>query len=523
MTKSEKLLFSAAKNGDIKTVQTLIKQGVNVNATTPNKWTVLMLAALHGQTESVRCLLGHRTKGHRAKRQAANPYATLKNSAMNAFLLAVRSGNADTVRLLLDKVSIDINHQSEYELRDDERYTIMPTPLMFAAKYGHTDVMKLLIEKGADVSIIDNGGENALSLATKHGHIASVRLLFELGLANANSTDHWETPILTIAAGNGHKDLVQFLLDNGAEVNRLGGFGGYETAIKDAVCGNHIEIVQLLLDAGADVNLGDKIGKLKSINAQPVLYMACQTYGEKINMDMLKLLLDAGANVNAMDNLKETALYEAAENGDIDAVRLLLDYGADVNLGRETPLIAALYDGGENTQAKAIVQLLIDNGADVHRRTDIGLWSTVMLAAVNHPECLQLLIDAGADINYVCRGITDHYGDTALLWAAEEGITKSVKILLANGADIHAKNKKGRTALDLAMTEQHTEIVQLLQAAGAKNSENYSPQTAQAEKKKSEEEQMLEVFQAVFGAAISEHKDEIAKIYQKLFVDMDKE
>ena len=512
MTKSEKLLFSAAKRGDTSTVQRLLDDGVNVNATTPNKWTALMLAALHGQTESVRCLLGHRTKGHRAKRQAANPYATLKNSAMNAFLFAVRSGNADTVRLLLDKVSIDINHQSEYELRDDERYTIMPTPLMLAARYGHTDVMKLLIEKGADVSII----EKALSLATKHGHIASVRLLFELGLANANSTDHWKTPILTIAAGNGHKDLVQFLLDNGAEVNRLGGFGGCDTAIKDAVCGNHIEIVQLLLDAGADVNLGDKIGKLKSINAQPVLYMVCDTYGEKINMDMLKLLLDAGANVNAMDNLKETALYKAAENGDIDAVRLLLDYGADVNLGRETPLIAALYDGSKNMHA--IVQLLIDNGADVHRCTDKSLWSTVMLAAVCHPECLPLLIDAGADINYVCRGITDYRQYTALLWAAEEGITESVKILLANGADIHAKNKKGRTALDLAMMGQHTEIVQLLQAAGAKNSEDYSPQT---EKKKSEEEQVLEVFQAAFGA-IAENKDEIAKIYQKLFIDTEK-
>ncbi|MBQ9681852.1 MAG: ankyrin repeat domain-containing protein [Neisseriaceae bacterium] len=486
MTKSEKLLFSAAKNGDIKTVQTLIKQGVNVNATTPNKWTALMLAALHGQTETVRCLLGHRTKGHRAKRQAANPYVTLKDSAMDAFLFAVRSGNADTVCLLLDKVSIDINHQSEYELIDYEHYTIMPTPLMLAARYGHTDVMKLLIEKGADVSII----EKALSLATKHGHIASVRLLFELGLANANSTDHWETPILTIASGNGHKDLVQFLLDNGAEVNRLGGFGGYETAIKDAVFGNHIEIVQLLLDAGADVNLGDKIGNLKSINAQPVLYMVCDTYGEKINMDMLKLLLDAGVNVNAMDNLHETALYKAAENGDIDAVRLLLDYGADVNLGRETPLITALSDDSKNMHA--IVQLLIDNGADVHRCTDKSLWSTVMLAAVHHPECLLLLIDAGADINYVCRGITDYRQDTALLWAAEEGITESVKILLANGADIHAKNKRGRTALDLAMMGQHTEIVQLLQAAGAKNSD-----------------------------AIG-NKDKVAEIYQQLFSDTKK-
>ena len=486
MTKSEKLLFSAAKSGDTKTVQTLIKQGVNVNATTPNKWTALMLAALHGQTETVRCLLGHRTKGHRAKRQAANPYVTLKDSAMDAFLFAVRSGNADTVRLLLDKVSIDINHQSEYELIDYEHYTIMPTPLMLAARYGHTDVMKLLIEKGADVSIIDNGGENALSLATKHGHIASVRLLFELGLANANSTDHWKNPILTIAAGNGHKDLVQFLLDNGAEVNRLGGFGGCDTAIKDAVCGNHIEIVQLLLDAGADVNLGDEIDKLKPSNALPVLYMACQTYdGEKINMDMLKLLLDAGANVNAMYG--DTALYQAAENGDIDAVRLLLDYGADVNLGRETPLIAALYDGSKNTQA--IVQLLLDNGADVHRFRDIALHSPIMLAAVNHPECLPLLIDAGADINYVCRGTTDYYQYTALLWAAEEGITESVKILLANGADIHAKNKRGRTALDLAMMGQHTEIVQLLQAAGAKNSD-----------------------------AIG-NKDKVAEIYQQLFIN----
>ena len=507
MTKSEKLLFSAAKNGDIKTVQTLIKQGVNVNATTPNKWTALMLAALHGRTDTVRCLL----------KNNANPYATFKNSAMNAFLLAVRSGSVDTVRLFLDKTVIDINHQSEYERWEEEHGTQMPTPLMLAAEYGHADVIKLLIEKGADFSIMDGGGQNALCIAAQNGQVSAVAVFFELGLANANSTDHWKTPILTIAAGNGHKDLVQFLLDNGAEVNRLGGFGGSSTAIKDAVCGNHIEIVKLLLDAGADVNLGDEIDKLKPSNALPVLYMACQTYdGEKINMDMLKLLLDAGANVNAMYG--DTALYQAAENGDMDAVRLLLDYGADVNLGRETPLIAALYGDEYSKDNRAMVQLLLDNGADVHRCTDTGLWSSTMLAAVHHPECLPLLIEAGADINYVCRGITDYYSYTALMWAAEDGVTESVKILLENGADIHAKNKNGRTALDLAMNNQHTEVVQLLQAAGAKNSENYCPQT---EKKKSEKEQLFEVFQAAFGA-ISENKDEIAKIYQQLFNNMDK-
>ena len=511
MNKDEKLLFSAAKNGDTGTVQRLLKGGVNVNATTPNKWTALMLAALHGRTDTVRYLL----------KNNANPYATFKNSAMNAFLLAVRSGSVDTVRLFLDKTVIDINHQSEYERWEEEHGTQMPTPLMLAAEYGHADVIKLLIEKGADFSIMDGGGQNALCIAAQNGQVSAVAAFFELGLANANSGDYWKTPILTIAAGNGHKDLVQFLLDNGAEVNRLGGFGGSSTAIKDAVCDNHIEIVKLLLDAGADVNLGDKIGGLKTGNAEPVLIMACRTYDKKINIDMLKLLLDAGADVNATGNCNDTALFDAVDdNRNIDAVRLLLENGADVNLGRETPLISTLYEGySKNDKDKrAMVQLLLQYGADVHRCSDIGLHSPVMLAAVHHPECLPLLIEAGADINYVCRGITDYYSYTALMWAAEDGVTESVKILLENGADIHAKNKNGRTALDLAMMGQHTEIVQLLQAAGAKNSENYCPQT---EKKKNEEEQLFEVFQAAFGA-ISENKDEIAKIYQQLFNNMDK-
>ena len=99
-------------------------------------------------------------------------------------------------------------------------------------------------------------------------------------------------------------------------------------------------------------------------------------------------------------------------------------------------------------------------GVDVNK-ADEGNYTPLDWAARNgHTECVKLLIAAGADVNKANK-----WGETPLYEAAYWGHTECVELLIAAGADVNMADKEGKTPLDVAGTE---EIKQLLRAAGAK-------------------------------------------------------
>ncbi|KAJ5477775.1 hypothetical protein N7530_003284 [Penicillium desertorum] len=152
------------------------------------------------------------------------------------------------------------------------------------------------------------------------------------------------------ASTRGHKETVQLLLDQGADVNAQGGW--YGNALQAASAGGHKETVKLLLDQGAD------------ISAQGGCYgnalQAASTRGLK---EVVQLLLDQGPDVNARGGTYRNALHAASTRGHIDIVQLLLDQDADVSaLGGEFG-IALLAASGRR---KEVVQMLLDQGADAN-------------------------------------------------------------------------------------------------------------------------------------------------------------
>ncbi|KAK8381499.1 hypothetical protein O3P69_018525 [Scylla paramamosain] len=193
--------------------------------------------------------------------------------------------------------------------------------------------------------------------------------------------------------------------------------------------------------------------------------------------DLVEMLLEAGASVDARDNSGLSALHLAAEKGADEVLRALLKSGAKVGGpwewdGNEefTPLMLAARSG-----CLEAVRVLIEGGA----KPDTGLntsGETALHQAVRaaSPECVQLLIEAGATVNP-----TVLYSETPLHVAVSEGLADVVGILLEAGANVRASRGNSKmTPLHIAAQEGYCGVAhQLLKAGANPNQENLRGQT----------------------------------------------
>ena len=181
----------------------------------------------------------------------------------------------------------------------------------------------------------------------------------------------------------------------------------------------------------------------------------------KGDSEVVEALLDSGADINARDEQNQTALHQAASRGHTPIVKLLLERRADVNaknLFGQTPLLAPVYRGSLD-----IVQALLGAGADVDARSGFAGQTPLLAVSSGRTKVVEALLEEGADVN--AKG--EAYHETALMLAATTGSTATVKALLEKGADVKAVSINGRTALMMAEALDHTEVVKLLQDAGA--------------------------------------------------------
>ena len=173
------------------------------------------------------------------------------------------------------------------------------------------------------LSAVNVYAEETFCDVVKEGSPSDVRKAIKNG-ADVNKKDQHGTTPLKLAVGyNKNPEVIQVLLDAGADVNGTSGYGG-STALMSATYGTDNPVVmKMLIDAGADVNAEDGLGRTA------LMYATIQ-HGSP---EEVKLLLDAGADVNAKDKLHVTALMSAAyQNEHPEVLELLLDAGADVKV-----------------------------------------------------------------------------------------------------------------------------------------------------------------------------------------------
>eukprot|EP00731_Ephydatia_muelleri_P005837 Em0003g85a len=162
------------------------------------------------------------------------------------------------------------------------------TALMKASEAGQVECVMVLLDRGAEVNMQDKLGKTALMKASEAGQVECVKVLLDRG-AEVNMQDEWGQTALMIAYDRRHMKCVKMLVDKGAQVNIQATLWGWTALVWDSKAGQ-VERVKLLLNAGVQVNVQNKLGE--------TLLMKASVAGQ---VECVKVLLDRGAEVNMQD------------------------------------------------------------------------------------------------------------------------------------------------------------------------------------------------------------------------------
>lgn len=370
------------------------------------------------------------------------------------------------------------------------------TSLHIAAHFGLTDLLRILIEGGAEVNAMDERGETPLLSAVKAGHVNTTVFLVTESGANPRLKDVAGGTAMAYAAVYGSEAIVRFLLDWGVEPESHFEKNYVCNPLHPAAANGHISVMKLLLDKGATI---DGLDSEKSTPLQLAVL-----YGHQ---SAVKLLLDRGPDQRLVNNYSDPLVCVAAHNGHEAIVRLLLSQGADPaarDRRGQTPLLAAMASGHEGTISLLLTVPFDVNAHDDDRRTALSYavekgnvsrarfliqegaklnvkvqyskqnetklfpstrdLTALALAAEQGNEVLaRLLLENGADPNLTCRFMTE----TPLGIAAYRGHLGIVKLLLEYGADVNLRDDSMENPLFCAAKRGDDEVISLLLKAGA--------------------------------------------------------
>ncbi|XP_060795530.1 poly [ADP-ribose] polymerase tankyrase-2-like isoform X1 [Neoarius graeffei] len=471
--RKDELLESARRGNEEKLMSLLTPLNVNCHASDGRKSTPLHLAAGYNRVKTVQLLLQHGADVHAKDKGDLVP---LHN--------ACSYGHYEVTELL-------VKHGACVNATDLWQFT----PLHEAASKNRVEVCSLLLSHGADPTFLNCHNKSAIDLAPTA--LLKDRLAYEFrGYA-----------LLQAAR---EADLFRLKKHLSLETINFKHPQTHETALHCASASPYPkrkQVCEILLRKGASIN--DKTNDLLT-----PLHLAA----EKSHNDIIEILVKHEAKVNAVDSQGQTPLHRAAQCGHLQSCRLLMSAGSDPlitslqgftpsqlsndsiqdilqgvlagNLDTDRQLLEASKSGDLETVKKlctlqnvncrdaegrqstplhfaagynrvAVVEYLLQHGADVHAKDKGGLVPLHNACSYGHYEVAELLVIHGAVIN-----VADLWKFTPLHEAAAKGKYEICKLLLQHGADPSKKNRDGNTPLDL-VKEGDTDIQDLLRGDAA--------------------------------------------------------
>ncbi|TGL97479.1 hypothetical protein EHQ76_15205 [Leptospira barantonii] len=278
--------------------------------------------------------------------------------------------------------------------------------------------------------------------ASQNGDLGTLRSLIENG-ANINVKNKNGFTPLHLAK---NLETAKLLVQSGADVNAREKDSG-NTALHVSIQFNQTRIAKLLIENGADIN-----AKNDSLRT-PIFFADRES--------TLKFLLESGAILDDQkDAFGRTPLYYSILHEKLKVAKLLIQSGADVNIRDENgnpPLIFAI-----RCELFEFSKLLIEQGADPNLKDEKDEKTPLMFLLggtflKKNLDLAESILQKGADID-----ATSNSGSTALHFATFHNDLQAVRFLLERGAKTNLKNQFGKTPFDIAIENDHVQIVLLL-------------------------------------------------------------
>ncbi len=464
-------LMHAAAGSHREIVDELLAHGADVHAQSQDGATALTFAAIRGNADIVQSLLRH---GANVDVRTQNGQTPLMFASWNQNR-RVKTDNTveefEDTRILEYLLAAGANANA----RDKDGNT----PLIGAAGLQKTKAdVDLLLAYGADPNARNKDGWTAFLNAAKRGHCDTLRRLIEAGVPLDQRTENGETALMVASPG-----VIRLLVENSVDINAQNKAG--MTVLMKYARTENVEMVRTLLSLGAKIELRDLRGRTAFIHSI-----------QSSHTNIAQVLLEKGADLEARDNRGWTALMYASESSyKPDIVQLLLRRNANVHhqiaAGESALLLAArntevkrlktpegifyhLKMAGAGTSSRIDAVVAVRTG-DIERLRQLlttglspdtrGIYNQTLLnlaAQAGQAEVVKFLIAAGANID-----LQDYDGYTPLMWGAYNGHLVVVEALLTAGAKVNSQSRREETALSLAAHHQTPQIVRALLAAGA--------------------------------------------------------
>uniref|UniRef100_A0A8C7SHD8 Ankyrin 1, erythrocytic b n=1 Tax=Oncorhynchus mykiss TaxID=8022 RepID=A0A8C7SHD8_ONCMY len=501
MTKDELTpLHCAARNGHVRIIDLLLDLGAPIHAKTKNGLSPIHMAAQGDHMDCVRQLLqynaeidditlDHLTPLHVAAHCGHHRMAKVlldKGAKANARALKVetplhmasRAGHCEVALFLLQNTAqVDAKAKVLYTMSCNRTYcphllyvrhnvlqqtgihmffnyslqhhtlhkyltvTDDQTPLHCAARMGHKELVKLLLEHKANPDSATTAGHTPLHIAAREGHTHTSRILLDGAAQQTKMTKKGFTP-LHVACKYGKVDVVELLLERGANPNAAGKNG--LTPLHVAVHHNNLEVAKLLVSKGGNAHSTARNG-----------YTPLHIAAKQNQVEVAGCLLQYGASANAESLQGVTPLHLASQEGQPDMVALLISKQANVNLGNKnglTPLHLVAQEGHVG-----IADTLVKQGASVYAASRMGYTALHVACHYGNIKMVKFLLQQQAHVNSKTR-----VGYTPLHQAAQQGHTDIVTLLLKHGAQPNDITTNGTSPLGIAKRLGYISVIDVL-------------------------------------------------------------